>query len=139
MWLNMYKGDEIIGQVREGERADFPDMVVCPAIVGWAMDDYRLEEADPEPLPSATERLQAKRETMVISRFQLRGALVSNGQMAEAETVIASSEDPMVQVAWQDASEFKRNGKTVISLIEGLELTDEEMDSLFEFAKTLEA
>lgn len=83
---------------------------------------------DPEPVPQ------------VVSRFQGRAALHKSGLLKQVETIIADPEtDPMVVIAWQDATEFRRDSPTVAALAVPLGLSETDLDDLFRQAITIEA
>jgi hypothetical protein len=74
---------------------------------------------------------------MVCSRFQARAALHNAGLLAQVNAFIADA-DPLVQIAWADAVEFRRNSPTIKAMAEGLELTDAQVDDLFRAAMQIE-
>jgi len=83
-------------------------------------------EPQPEPVPQT------------ISRFQARAALHQAGYLAQMQTAIESA-DPIVKMAWEDATEFRRNSPTVLAFAETLGLTDEQLDEMFRTAAQIEA
>lgn len=66
----------------------------------------------------------------VVSRFQARAALHLAGHLPAVEAAILAS-DPLTQMAWQDAQEFRRNSPTILSLAAVLGLSDNDVDDLF--------
>ena len=88
--------------------------------------------------PSEAELLTAERAGMVVSRFQARAALLQAGLLAQAEAAVASA-DAMTQIAWADAVEFRRNSPTIATLAGVLQLSPEDLDTLFRTAATIEA
>ena len=73
-----------------------------------------------------------------VSRFQARAALLGAGLLASIEAAIAQA-DPVAQLAWSDAQEFRRDSPTVLAISAGLGLTDEQLDELFRTASTITA
>lgn len=90
------------------------------------------------PAPSPEEELAAERSAMRVSRFQARAALHNVGLLASVEAAVAAA-DPFVQIAWQDASEFRRGSPTIAALAAALGLTDVQLDDLFRAAALIEA
>ena len=80
------------------------------------------------------------RAAMVCSRMQARIALHQAGLLAQIEAAVAAV-DPVVQIAWAEASEFRRDSPTIAALAATLDpaLTDEQLDTLFEAAMQITA
>lgn len=72
----------------------------------------------PEPVP------------VVISRFQARAALMDAGLLADVELALADA-DPIAQLAWAEATEWRRDSPTIAALAEAIGLTDVQVDALF--------
>ncbi|GHG35591.1 hypothetical protein [Paracoccus aerius] len=68
-----------------------------------------LEE---RPIPNANALLEIERDGMAVSRFQARAALHLNGLLEAAETAVKKA-DPLVQLAWTDTIEWRRNSEMV--------------------------
>lgn len=81
--------------------------------------------------------LRKKRETMKVSQYQARAALTQKGMLQQAQTVVDNSTDPLIQIAWEKASFYRINA--LIDLLGSeMGLTEQEIDDLFEIAKTIE-
>ena len=85
------------------------------------------------------ERLAAMKP---LKRRQFRLTLAMNGyDLNEIETLINQIEDPMqrtiAQIEWQDATDFERTNPTLLMMAQMLELTSEQVDSLWEYGLTL--
>lgn len=93
---------------------------------------YERPEADP------VEALAAERAGMVCSRFQAKAALHLAGLLSAVEAAIAQA-DPVTQIAWAEAVEYRRNSPTILALAGALEMTDEQVDDLFRTAMQIEA
>lgn len=140
--LHLKKNNSVVNTVAPGGRLRLPDgTVVMPARAGWSMDGYSLVEApsppEPEP-PTAEELLTQERAGMVCSRFQAKAALHQAGLLAQVEAELAHA-DTISQLAWADATEFRRNSPTIASLAGALGLTPEQIDDLFHAAMQIEA
>lgn len=85
-----------------------------------------VPEPQPEPIPQ------------VVSRMQARIALFNAGLLPAVEAAVAQA-SPFVQMAWQDAQEFRRTSQTISALKAAVGLTDEQLDQLFRDAALIEA
>ncbi|MDC8443767.1 hypothetical protein JJO83_13850 [Halomonas aquamarina] len=89
---------------------------------------------------NAQRELEKKREGMVVSAFQAFAALDAAGYLDQVEVMMADPETPRVhRLAFEKAQEFRRNSDTVNAWKERLELTDQQVDELFEHAATIVA
>ncbi|MCC4290442.1 hypothetical protein [Vreelandella aquamarina] len=89
---------------------------------------------------NAQRELEKKREGMVVSAFQAFAALDAAGYLDQVETMMADPETPRVhRLAFEKAQEFRRTADTVTAWKERLELTDQQVDELFEHAATIVA
>jgi len=84
------------------------------------------------------EALAAWRERTVVSRFQAMAAIMDAGLLAGVNLALAGA-GPLAQLAWAEATEFRRNSPTIAGLAAGLGLTDIQIDDLFRAAKLIEA
>ena len=82
--------------------------------------------------------LERKRAGMVVSRFQARAALHGAGLLSAVEKAVANA-DPITQLAWADALEFRRNSPTIAALAGVVGLTDDQLDALFIAAGQIQA
>ena len=84
--------------------------------------------------------LEDRRAEMACSRMQARIALHQAGLLGAVEAAVAEA-DPVVQIAWADATEFRRDSPTIAALAAALDppLTDEQLDDLFEQAMQVTA
>lgn len=86
------------------------------------------------------EEVAANRASMVVTPRQARLALLGAGLLSNIETAIAAMDDPAktaVTIEWEYATTIERSSQWVSSLATALSLTDEQLDNLFEVAKTL--
>lgn len=88
--------------------------------------------------PTEAELLAARRAAMVVSRFQARAALLGAGLLEAANAAVAAA-DPIVQIAWADAQEFRRTSPTIAALGAALGLTEAQIDDLFAAAALITA
>lgn len=83
--------------------------------------------------------LRLFRETTTVSRLQAKAALAEFGHLENAQAII---DDPaastLAKLAWVEASEFRRLSPMMLTIAGLLDLTDEQLDELFQFALTVE-
>lgn len=98
----------------------------------WLDDSPKPTEAEldaltpPAPIPQT------------VSRFQARAALLQAGKLAEAEAVVSQA-DVITQLAWAEATEWKRSSPAINTLAEAIGLTQDDIDDLFRAAAEIEA
>lgn len=88
--------------------------------------------------PDPAEALAAERAHMVCSRFQAKRALFDAGLLSAVEDAVKGADVP-TQLAWDEATEFRRNSPTIAAIAGALKLTDEQIDDLFRAAMQIEA
>jgi hypothetical protein len=72
----------------------------------------------------------------VVSRFQAKAALSAAGLLPAVEAALADA-DPIAQLAWAEAIEFRRNSPTILGLAAALGLTSAQVDDLFHAAAAI--
>lgn len=77
--------------------------------------------------------LRKRREAMKVTRFQAKAALMQAGLLDDIEQAVSDSDDPMVKLAWQEAS-FVRLSPLISAIAVAIGLSDEQLDELFETA-----
>ena len=88
--------------------------------------------------PSEADLLAEERAFMRCSRFQARAALHNAGLLVSVEAAVAAA-DPFTQIAWADATEFRRESPTIAALAAAVGLTGEDIDDLFRAAAQIVA
>ena len=88
--------------------------------------------------PATTEALAAEREGRGGSRFPAKAALLQAGLLDAAEHAVAQA-DPVTQLAWAEAVEYRRTSPAIAAIGAALDLTDEDIDELFVAAAGIEA
>lgn len=66
-----------------------------------------------------------------VSRFQAKAALALAGLLAQADAAVAASGNAVLQLAWSDATTFKRNSPGIMALAPAIGLDDAALDQLF--------
>ena len=100
-----------------------PDFVGGVWVQTWA-----VENATPAEI---AQRLEQKRQAMVISPLQAKVELLERELLDEVEAVIAASTDPVIVLAWNSATQFARLSPLVLMIAEELEWDDAYLDNLF--------
>jgi len=84
--------------------------------------------------------LSQKRGSMAVTMRQARRALLQAGYLEGVQSAIDTLPEPErseANVDWQTAQEVERNWPFVLTLGQGLGLSDTDLDDLFELAATL--
>jgi hypothetical protein len=92
--------------------------------------DYTAEEI--------AAKVEQWRSSASCTPFQGRVALSDAGLLANVETAIAAA-DEKTKVAWEYALEWKRLSPMIVTLATSLNLTDEQVDTLFKEAASVQA
>ena len=90
------------------------------------------------PAPTPEEALASERASMRASRFQARAALHIAGLLPQIEAAVAGA-DPIVQIAWADAAEWRRDSPALTALASAVGLDDDAIDQLFRNAMQIAA
>jgi len=77
--------------------------------------------------------LRKRRESMKVTRFQAKAAMMQAGLLDDIQEVIDASEDPLVALAWSEAG-FERLSPFVAQMQGALGLADQQLDELFDAA-----
>ena len=80
--------------------------------------------------------LRKRRESMKVTRFQAKAAMMQAGLLDDIQEVIEASEDPLVALAWGEAG-FERLSPFVMQMQAAIELTDSQLDELFDAAAVI--
>lgn len=88
----------------------------------------RWRWTDTGPLDVAPEVVAVPDE---VSRFQAKAALALAGLLPQADAAVAASGNVVLQLAWSEATTFKRNSPGIAALAPALGLDDAALDQLF--------
>lgn len=89
-----------------------------------------LNEEEPTVETHEEWALRKLRERMQVTRYQAKAALLEAGLLEQAEAIVAASNDPRLQLAWQEAG-FIRLSAFVDQVGAQLGLSPEQIDDLF--------
>lgn len=67
---------------------------------------------------------------VTVTRFQARAVLHLDGTLIDVEALVAAA-DPLVQIAWVDASEFRRDSPAVASIATAMGWSQAYVDDMF--------
>jgi hypothetical protein len=99
----------------------------------WVARQYTSEEV--------AQQISDRRNAMVVTPRQARLALVNVDMLDNVDFAIAAIPDPIerkkAEIEWEYATTIERNSSWVVAMTESLEMTPEQVDSLFELAATL--
>lgn len=118
-----------------GTRDDGTQVLIEPGHSHW---DGAKATASPYIAPPTIDPLIAERAAMTVSRFQAMAALLNAGLLSQVNAALADA-GPLAQLAWAEATEFRRNSPTIAGLSAGLGLTDTQVDDLFRAAALINA
>ncbi len=111
------------------------DRVVTTIDRGIVEVDGLLPDGEEVPIP----QYQSPSEVpQVVSRFQGEAILLMDGFLDDVEALVAQG-DPMMQLAWKRAQEFRRTSPMVLQIAQTLNWTYEYLDDLFIRASAVEA
>jgi hypothetical protein len=79
-------------------------------------------------------------DDLSVSPFQAKAALQLAGMLDAVESYMSDpATDPIVRLAWQHASEYRRQSPTVLAMAAHFGWSDEQLDQLFVTAKGIVA
>ncbi|MCB5411325.1 hypothetical protein [Pseudogemmobacter faecipullorum] len=124
--------DGVVSNVAEVDPDAIPDFMsewieTEEAGPGWLWSDadgFLSPDVEQEPTPIPE----------VISRLQARMALLGAGLLQKVEAHISSSGDVMLQLAWAEATEWRRDSPTIARLAVEFSLSSDQVDDLFRAA-----
>ena len=119
------------GQLIIGKRVDGTEILIEPGQDGW--EAAVATSPAPYVAPALPDPLISERADMTVSRFQALAALLNAGLLSQVNAALADA-GPLAQLAWAEATEFRRNSPTIAGLASGLGLNDMEVDDLFRAA-----
>lgn len=124
------------GSMVIGTRDDSTQILYERGMEEW--DAVLATSPAPYVAPPTVDPLIAEQSTMTVSRFQAMAALLDAGLLSQVNTALADA-GPLAQLAWAEATEFRRNSPTIAGLSAGLGLTDAQVDDLFRAAALINA
>ena len=90
------------------------------AYLAWLAEGNTPEPADPiDTTPQSVSPLQAKAE------------LLDRGLLDDVEAIVNASENPILPLAWNTASEFNRQSPMIVGVAQAMGWDDAYLDDLF--------
>jgi len=89
-----------------------------------------IREWTPEEIQEREKRLASIRVIPPITPRQVRLLLLSQGLLSDVRAMI-EQQDEATQIAWEYASEFRRDDPLLKALAKNLNLSDEQVDEFF--------
>ena len=108
------------------------------SVIDWSTGQKVIRDAAQDELPDEATAAAEWRAAMAVSRFQAMASLLDAGLLSQVNTALADA-GPLAQLAWAEATEFRRNSPTIAGLASGLGLTDTQVDDLFRAAALITA
>ena len=124
------------GSMVIGTRDDSTQILYERGMEEW--DAVLATSPAPYVAPALPDPIIAERAAMTVSRFQALAALLNAGLLSQVNAALADA-GPLAQLAWAEATEFRRNSPTIAGLASGLGLTDTQVDDLFRAAALITA
>lgn len=111
------------------------EVVICGDVVEWLV---------PSTAPVTDEQIEAEYQRLlvdatkvkVVSMRQARLALLQAGLLTTVESAVAEG-DEAGKIAWEYATEVRRNDPLVTNLSAALDLSEGQLDNLFSVASSL--
>lgn len=106
--------------------------VVRPMFTEYTDEEGVTHTVEDQQATYVEQRLQQKRQSMIVTPFQAKAALLDAGLLDDIEALIADPlADRKVVLAWTNAISFERLSPMVAGIAAALGWTDEELDNLF--------
>ena len=124
------------GSMVIGTRDDSTQILYERGMEEW--DAVLATSPAPYVAPALPDPIIAERASMTVSRFQAIAVLLDAGLLSQVNAALAGA-GQLAQLAWAEATEFRRNSPTITGLAAGLGLTDTQVDDLFRAAALITA
>lgn len=114
--------------------------VVRPMFTEYTDTDGATHSVEAQKAAYIAAVLNVKRQSMVVTPFQAKAALLNAGFLDVVESAINDpATDPIVKLAWANAIEYRRLSPMVEGIATALNWTNEQLDLLFEQAAQITA
>ena len=109
--------------------------VVRPMFVEYTDDEGIVHTVEEQQAAYVAQQAQQKRQSMNVTPFQAKDALLDAGLLDDIEALMADPlTDRVVVLAWNNAIQFERLSPMVAGIAAALGWSDEQLDTLFEAA-----
>lgn len=92
---------------------------------------YWVDATEEPTIQQVQEAIQIFVKPSVVSPYQAKTALMYTGLYETVETMINASNNPILKIAWNSATEFNKNSPLIQALAQQLNLSEEQVDVLF--------
>lgn len=93
--------------------------------------------ADNGPTEIADQEVPPARQHLTASPYKIRQALSAAGMRQSVEDFVANCGDQKIQDAWEYSTEWSSDSPLIVGAIVALGMSEDQVYSLFELAKTL--
>lgn len=137
---NMVQVCQLSDDPADGTSEEQIDRIGGLGFAGWACvnKDYKgqFPNTDPSLWYWNGSAIASKTEIpQVVTRRQARRALLQEGLLSQVDAAIDAISDESkreaMRIDWQDASEYRRDDETLLSLAAALNLSNDALDQLF--------
>lgn len=92
--------------------------------------EVSIREWTPEEIAARQARIASMRKIVPVTPRQVRLLLLSRGLLPQV-TAMIEQQDEATKIAWEYASEFRRDDPLLLALAANLNLTDQQLDEFF--------
>lgn len=127
-YVLIYDDDAPIASPPEGFSADYIGIADAQANVGWTWDGARISAPPPVVLPQTVPD--------AVSPKQARIALLNAGLLDQVQAAVDAA-GGATKIAWEYATEIRRNDPLIETLAQELPLTAAQVDQIFTAAYSI--
>ena len=129
--LHQLSDDPVDGTAQE--QIDY--LATLPSFIGWSCVDQNFTGSVPDGDAALWRWSDGQVVAVVpvpasVTPRQVRLLLLSQNLLSQVEAIIAAS-DEATKIAWQYASEFRRDDPLLLALAQQLNLTNQQVDEFF--------
>lgn len=92
--------------------------------------EVTVREWTPQEIAAREARLASMRKIVPVTPRQVRLLLLSQGLLSQV-TAMIEQQDEATRIAWEYASEFRRDDPLLLTLAQNLNLSDQQLDEFF--------
>lgn len=92
---------------------------------------YWVDATEEPTIEQTQEAIQMFVKPNVVSPYQAKSALMYAGLYETVETMINNSNNSVLKIAWNSATEFNKNSTFIQALAQQINLSEEQIDVLF--------
>ena len=119
------------GAVQDEAGEWIQNWVVKPMFVEYTDPDGVVHTVAEQEAAYVEQQSQQKRQLMIVSPLQAKAELLERELLDEVEAVIVGYADPILELAWRNAIEFRRLSPLVLMIADSMQWDAVYLDSLF--------